>query len=336
MRRPGQLVRVKLIDASTPGAIDPIRSSVDLARKRWKNEAKNKKSIFLSPSWVILFPICDDRRGLVYLSHPLFSIASCLRRVPSNQAKMPLALGWLRSFRSSKIDLRRFTLCVAPWKRHVVNNIRLKKKGACVGAWVVDLHACMRLLCVSVKRANARPQVGDRKAAKERPKQSCWTLSSRQTQPSYRQQVDIGFPSSSTWPDFSRCVSYSLVIIITFISAHRPHNDHSKNKRRTRWFFLSLSLFLFFVFLFRFIWWNVFSMTSPIVVLTPSSCCDVYLSNRHKLFNGLARINKAASTSCLFFDDSSKSQDISFLPSSWLTIFVELNKSSDRHRRRDR
>ena len=48
-------------------------------------------------------------------------------------------------------------------------------------------------------------------------------------------------------------------------------------------------------------------MTSPTVVLARSSCCDAYLSNRDKLFNGLARIPKAASTSCLFYDDSSKS-----------------------------
>jgi hypothetical protein len=48
-------------------------------------------------------------------------------------------------------------------------------------------------------------------------------------------------------------------------------------------------------------------MTSATAALTGSSCCDVYLSNRHKLFNGLARTTKAASTSCLFYDDSSKS-----------------------------
>ena len=48
-------------------------------------------------------------------------------------------------------------------------------------------------------------------------------------------------------------------------------------------------------------------MTSTTVALSSSSCCDVYLSNRHKLFNGLARTTKAASTSCLFYDDSSKS-----------------------------
>ncbi len=58
------------------------------------------------------------------------------------------------------------------------------------------------------------------------------------------------------------------------------------------------------------------AMTSPTVVLSRSSCCDVYLSNRDKLFNGLARIPKAASTSCLFYDGSSK-----FRPSSWLFFF---------------
>lgn len=46
MRRPGQLVRVKLIDASTPGAIDPIRSSVDLARKDERTKQKIKRAFF--------------------------------------------------------------------------------------------------------------------------------------------------------------------------------------------------------------------------------------------------------------------------------------------------
>ena len=67
-------------------------------------------------------------------------------------------------------------------------------------------------------------------------------------------------------------------------------------------------------------------MTSPTVVLARSSCCDAYLSNRDKLFNGLARIPKAASTSCLFYDDSSKSlsRSIIFIFFSFLFVVVSL------------